>query len=259
MSTLDLCHLKDVSFEVVGDVTSKINRFGIAFSGGIDSTLLAKICECLGKEFILLTIGFPNSHDINFSKTISSFFSVSHKIYEIKENEFLEDAKMIKNCIKSDNHSYVENCIAFYYISKLAKHNDLDVILSANGCDELFCGYDRYREIYKDGKEAIMNFMDDKIKNEFILIKKIESVINRFNVYTRQPFLTSRFINFAKTIPIDKKISGSNDLVRKHILRDLALFIGVPRVSAMKPKKAIQYGSLIHRKIKWKKSVDVLI
>jgi asparagine synthase (glutamine-hydrolysing) len=31
-------------------------------------------------------------------------------------------------------------------------------------------------------------------------------------------------------------------------LRETALLIGVPKDSAMKPKKAIQYGSLIHRK-----------
>jgi asparagine synthase (glutamine-hydrolysing) len=36
-------------------------------------------------------------------------------------------------------------------------------------------------------------------------------------------------------------------LIRKHIMRRLALDIGVPQDSAMKPKKALQYGSLIHK------------
>ena len=36
-------------------------------------------------------------------------------------------------------------------------------------------------------------------------------------------------------------------MIRKHIIRRLALDIGVPQEAAMKPKKALQYGSLIHK------------
>ena len=42
-------------------------NFGIAFSGGIDSSLLAKISSDIYKEnVILLSIGFPFSHDLEF-------------------------------------------------------------------------------------------------------------------------------------------------------------------------------------------------
>jgi asparagine synthase (glutamine-hydrolysing) len=39
-------------------------------------------------------------------------------------------------------------------------------------------------------------------------------------------------------------------MTRKHILRQVALSVGVPEESAMKPKKALQYGSLIHKYFK---------
>jgi asparagine synthase (glutamine-hydrolysing) len=51
-------------------------------------------------------------------------------------------------------------------------------------------------------------------------------------------------------IPIENKIKSCNDLIRKHILRQVALSIGVPLEAAMKPKKALQYGSLIHKNFK---------
>jgi asparagine synthase (glutamine-hydrolysing) len=66
-------------------------------------------------------------------------------------------------------------------------------------------------------------------------------------VAVRQPFLPRKFIEFAKTIPIDQKIKGPDDMTRKHVLRHVALSIGVPEESAMKPKKALQYGSSIHK------------
>ena len=92
--------------------------------------------------------------------------------------------------------------------------------------------------------------MDERIANERMLIKEIDKITTEFGVLTKQPFLSQKFINFAKGIPIEQKITGTDDFMRKHILRELALSLGVPRESAMKPKKALQYGSLIHKNFK---------
>ena len=51
-------------------------KFGIAFSGGVDSSLLAKICSDLGYDITLFTVGFSDSHDIVFSKKISKLLEV---------------------------------------------------------------------------------------------------------------------------------------------------------------------------------------
>ncbi|HJS82474.1 MAG TPA: asparagine synthase-related protein, partial [Nitrososphaera sp.] len=100
------------------------------------------------------------------------------------------------------------------------------------------------------GEAAIMKLMDEKIVNEFTLMAEIAVVAGQFGVAVRQPFLSSEFIEFAKAIPVDEKIKGPDDMTRKHVLRQAALSIGVPEESAMKPKKALQYGSSIHKYFK---------
>ncbi len=64
-----------------------------------------------------------------------------------------------------------------------------------------------------------------------------------------QPLLSTEFVAFAKTVPITEKILDSEDLMRKHAIRKLAKEIGVPEISYTKRKKALQYGTKIHRKL----------
>ncbi|HJS82362.1 MAG TPA: asparagine synthase C-terminal domain-containing protein, partial [Nitrososphaera sp.] len=124
------------------------SKIAVAFSGGVDSSLLAKICQDLGKQVMLLTVGFPGSHDIRFAKDIALKMGMEHKASEIDYGDFQENLRRVRQAIKCENTSHIENCIAYFYICKLAKQSGLDIVLSANGCDELFCGYDEYRRAY---------------------------------------------------------------------------------------------------------------
>lgn len=222
-------------------------KIGIAFSGGVDSTLLAKLCSDLDYDVTLLTIGFQNSHDILFSKKINEIMKLPHKIYEIEKNSFNEISSNIKNKIKTDNLSWNENCIAFYYVSKLAQKINLDSVVTANGIDELFCGYNAYRDVIEEGENAVDELMNSKLENELKMMDAVNLVSSEFGVTLFQPFLSDHFIEFAKKIPIVDKIKNSEDLIRKHIVRKVALEIGVPEISANQRKKALQYGSKIHK------------
>ncbi len=246
-----LTDLKKALFEAVVDtINNNSSSLAVAFSGGIDSSLLAKICKDLGTKFTLLTVGFPLSHDIEFSKKIALKLNLSHKISLLNPEHFQKDLLYIQQKIACRNISHIENCIAYFYIARMANQNNLRLILTANGCDELFCGYNKFRLIYEKGEKRLVDLMDERIANEHVLIKEIDKITTEFGVLTKQPFLSQKFINFAKGIPIEKKITGTDDFMRKHILRELALSLDVPRESAMKPKKALQYGSLIHRNFK---------
>jgi asparagine synthase (glutamine-hydrolysing) len=243
-----LTDLKKALFEAVLDTINKnSSSLAVAFSGGIDSSLLAKICKDIGMKVTLLTIGFPLSQDIEFSKQIALKLNLSHKISVLIPEHFQKDLLYVQQKIACSNISHIENCLAYFYIARMANQNNIRLILTANGCDELFCGYNKFRVIYEKGEKRLEDLMDERITNERELIKEIDEITTEFGVLTKQPFFSQKFINFAKGIPIEQKITGTGDLMRKHILRKLALSLGVPRESAMKPKKALQYSSLIHR------------
>ena len=227
--------------------TVNTKKIGIAYSGGVDSTLISKICHDMDYDVTLLTIGFPESHDILFAKEVNEHLKYPHHVLEIDSETFPSIASKINQTIKTENLSWNENSIAFYYVSKLANGLGLDAVITANGIDELFCGYNAYREAFSGGESQINEVMLAKLDNELKMMKAVNLVASEFGVTMFQPLLSPKFIEYAKTVPISEKIHGSEDLYRKHIVRKLASEINVPEISCTKRKKALQYGSKIHK------------
>lgn len=237
--------LEEIRNAILQTINEK--KIGVAFSGGVDSSVVAKICSDMNYDVTLLTIGFAGSHDIGFSKQVNEILKLPHNILEIDPKEFNKISDSIKSKIKTDNLSWNENSIAFYHVAKLAKSLGLSVVVTANGIDELFCGYNAYRDAIKEGEKKILELMDSKLENELNMMRAVNEVCSEFGVKIVQPLLSDDFIKYAKSVPISDKIKDENDLQRKHIIRKLALQIGVPEISANKRKKALQYGSLIHK------------
>ena len=245
--------LIEALFVTVTENLRGINKIGIAFSGGIDSTLLAMICKNMNIDTTLFTVGFPDSNDIEFSKSISHKINMNHKISEIDKGDLAVITKKIKNEISCSNTSHIENCIAFSYIAKLASKNGTSVVLTANGFDELFCGYNNFRFIFNQGSDTINKTIESKILNELELTNEIKQVAKEYRVSILQPFLSKGFISVAMKFPIYNKIVSNDDVLRKHIIRKIALSFDLPPEVIFRRKKAIQYGSLIH---KYYKKID---
>ena len=97
--------LSAVAETIIGETS-----LAIAFSGGVDSSLLAKICKDPRLKVILLTIGFPESNDIEFSKGIASKMGLSHKIHKLNKDHFRDS---MSTCVK-------KLAVKIYLILKIA-------------------------------------------------------------------------------------------------------------------------------------------
>ena len=225
------------------------NKIGIAFSGGVDSTLLSKMCMDMGYDVTLLTVGFSGSHDTLFARQVNEQMRLPHHVLEIDPETFPQTLARIRDIVKTDNLSWIENCTAFYYVSGLARKYELDFVVTANGIDELFCGYNAYTKAIEYGERRVMDVMASKIDNELKMMKAVGLVASEYGVTFLQPLLSPEFIALAKSVPISEKIRGPDDMYRKHAIRAIARAAGVPEISCAKKKKALQYGSRIHKRV----------
>jgi len=225
-----------------------VNELGVSFSGGVDSSILAVSCRDLGKKVTLITIGFSSMRDIEVSREVSRELQLP-LLYKVLSLEELEEgiASTLK-IVKFDRLVLLELAVCFYFVFKIASEHGIRTVASANGLDELFCGYDLYRRYSNDEKGAreIMKALIETARRDKAEIDKVAAL---WNVNYESPFLSERFVRFALNIPLQYKIRGEDDELRKHVLREAALKIGVPRLAAMRRKKAFQYSSGIHKAI----------
>lgn len=138
-----------------------------------------------------------------------------------------------------------------YLAAEMAREDGIKVMLSGQGADELFAGYHRYLKFYQEqGEEAQKNLNTD-INNLYqVNLQRDDAVTMASGVELRVPYLDLDVINMAMNIPMEYKIKGEDDQLRKCILREVARDLGVPEENVKRPKKAAQYGSGIDKMLR---------
>ncbi len=117
---------------------------GVFLSGGIDSSLLlALLRERLGKNIKTFTIGFEEDefNEAHHAQKVAQALGADHHELYLRPDRGLE---IIDRLPQIWDEPFGDNsAIATYLVSEFAvKH--VKVALSADGGDELFCGYPKY-------------------------------------------------------------------------------------------------------------------
>jgi len=153
--------------------TENLDKFGILFSGGVDSSLIALICKQLNLNFTCYSIGLENSQDIEAAKKVTEYYNINlkYKILSLEEFEVI-----LKNVVKILNSSeivWVSVGSVLYAAGKLALENNDKILFGGLGSEELFAGYqrheealklDKFEELHEEAKESQKTDKKAKIK-----------------------------------------------------------------------------------------------
>jgi len=144
-------------YRMISDV-----KTGVFLSGGFDSSLaLALTQEEHGKSVNTFPVGFHNEqyNEANHAKKIADYLSANHTESYCTEDDMLDFVKKLP--FFWDEPFADESALPTVIVSRLAK-KDVTVALSADGGDEIFCGYSKYfaiNKLFKVKKNHIANLV----------------------------------------------------------------------------------------------------
>lgn len=243
-----LSSLRKVAIQCVE--TSCKEGLVIAYSSGIDSSILAELVRQRNGNARLLTIGTAESSDLvasaNDSLARRNGFLLTLGRFTVKDIQHASHE--VAKIVHVDNLSHFEDCVSFWLIANIAaKNSEKGCIFSANGPDELFCGYDRFRRILdKNGYDAVDGEISKALLAAEKLGEQVKRVVSDFGFEVREPFMHESFRKLGLSIPLEYKILVGNDLLRKRIWRCFGRLLEIPEVTVVRRKKAMQYGMGIH-------------
>lgn len=243
--------VKDLKKVIVKSVEKRLNglsEVGVMFSAGVDSTLLACLSKQLDVETYLYTVGREDSPDLDYARRTAEILDLPLRIKTVSIETVKYYLPLVLDSIEEFNIMKLGVGSPAYIASEMAHEDGLRVILSGQGADELFAGYHRYLGFYQDkGEDAQDDLLEDVLNIYHVNLQRDDAVSMANSVELRVPYLDGEVIKMALRIPMKYKINNAHDDLRKCILRRIALECGVPREIALRPKKAAQYGSGIHK------------
>jgi len=137
--------IRDVLFDSVEKHMRSDVPVGSFLSGGIDSSIIASIAKQFHPAIKTFSVGFDHNgfSEIDVAKETAEKLGVENISYIISPEEYMNEVPKIM--WHMDDPLADPACVPLYFVAREARKH-VTVVLSGEGADELFGGYNIYRE-----------------------------------------------------------------------------------------------------------------
>ncbi|WP_277674345.1 asparagine synthase (glutamine-hydrolyzing) [Piscibacillus halophilus] len=164
---------------------------GSFLSGGIDSTIIVALAKEINPNLKTFSVGFERDgySEVDVAKESAEALGVENISYTITPEEFV--SRLPKVIWHADDPLADPACVPLYFVSREASKH-VTVVLSGEGADELFGGYNIYREpqslevfnsIPKPAKDLLGRvalFLPEGVKGKSFLMRGTTPLQNRY-------------------------------------------------------------------------------
>ena len=228
--------MEDISknlYQILEESCNSCQSNLISLSGGLDSSIITYFLRKRDLNSVAIISEDFVSTDLTYCQMISKEMKIPLSIYNVSTSTILEAIENTIKILKNFNDIEIRNNVVMYLAIKWAKENDQKSIITGDGADELFAGY---------------NFLVNKPENELDAeIKRVCSIMHfptqkigkELGVKIESPFLNQKIIELSNQIPSNLKIKEEKGkrygkwILRKTFEKHIPLQIAWRRKSPM--------------------------
>jgi len=232
--------LEDISkklYQILEESCNSCESKLIALSGGVDSSILAHFFKKRKPESVAVISEDFISTDLTYCQTISKETEIPLTIYNVKTSTILEAIESTIKILKNFNDIEIRNNVVMYLAIKWAKDNNKKSIITGDGADELFAGYN-----------FLINKPEKELKSEIKRLCKVmhfptQKIGKELGIKIETPFLNQKVIEIANQIPTNLKVKEEKGIrYGKWILRK-TFEKHIPAQIAWRKKSPMQDGA----------------
>lgn len=208
----------------------------IAFSGGLDSGLVAALAKRYAASVSLYTVGTEGSHDIAAARDIAPMLDLDLNIIGLDDGQIVDNLGDQIRITGTDSPLTLAFEMPLYCVMRNCRES---LVLGGQGADELFAGYSKYVGM-KD-----IQMRDEMAKDLAKLVTSTKTHETKMGEYfgktVKYAYLDKEIVSLSRNAPTEILRPVDED-IRKKILSDAAVDLGYGFLANRK-KKAAQYGS----------------
>jgi asparagine synthase (glutamine-hydrolysing) len=236
----------------VEKMTAGLENVAVAFSGGLDSSIIAFLVKKAGVNVHLIHVSLKNQPETAHAVKVAEDLKLPIHVFTYTVEDVKETLPKILWLVEEPDPIKASLGVPMCWAAEKTAELGVKVLFTGQGADELFGGYRRYLTAYGTrGQEAVEEMLFNDVSNiHEANIEKDYKICNFHNVELRLPYLTHKIAEFAINLPLKFKITLSRGGVRKLVLRNAAKKLGLPKTVVERPKRAMQYATGVDKAIK---------
>ena len=223
---------------------------GVAFSGGLDSALVAQVTKNAGLEPKLVSVGLKGQQELGHAERTAKTFGLRAEIRELSSSEILNSLPDVIEIIETTDPVIVGISVPIYFACQKAREMDLTYLAAGQLSDELFGGYGKFEAIaLRDGVDTLGSEMFNSVVAASVKdFDPGDKLAVAAGLELCSPFAYLPLVEYALKLPVSLRVNlAKGKVIRKYVLRKLAARLNLPESVVDRPKKAVQYSSGVQK------------
>lgn len=215
---------------------------GVFLSGGLDSSIVAALMRPHVDELHSFAVGFEGSPDLRAARRVAEHLDTRHHEAVLTAEAIERYLPEIVFHLESYDQHLVRSAVPCFFCARLAARH-VKVVLTGEGADELFAGYDYLGGL--GGDEALHEELRRLVTGLHALnLQRVDRLTMAHSLEARVPFLDVDMVQLAQVIPPALKLHDDGDRGRtdKWILRRAFEHL-LPEDIAWRGKQQFDQGS----------------